>query len=212
MHRRLRPRWPRSSDARCQGDSSRPAALSLEPINRPRLYRIDHNAKFSWWWPTIWRISPIRAPPLVRHMARPAVPERGHNYAAPRRFPNPVPGFGHSVTVPRAVRPADRPAKPTLRFCFLRSCHCTSRTKPRPLLIDSFVSGFRAKRARTLRKRRESWDSGPADSLLVFEDHSLNDCSAGSPAHHGVRAFAGAISYPVTGIANRNSRRPPHSL
>jgi hypothetical protein len=27
--------------------------LSLEPISRPRLYRIDHNAKFSWWWHTI---------------------------------------------------------------------------------------------------------------------------------------------------------------
>jgi hypothetical protein len=35
----------------------RPAALSLEPISRPRLYRIDHNSKFSWGWPTVWRTS-----------------------------------------------------------------------------------------------------------------------------------------------------------
>ena len=41
--------------------------MSLEQISRPRLYRIDHNARFSWWWPTICRTSrfvrPHKPPP-----------------------------------------------------------------------------------------------------------------------------------------------------
>ena len=52
-HCRLRPHWPSPRTLEVRATRQHPGALSLEPIGRPRLYQIDHNARFSWWWPTI---------------------------------------------------------------------------------------------------------------------------------------------------------------
>ena len=69
-HCKLRPLLAKSSDARSQGDQARhPGALSLAPVSRPRLYRIDHNARFFWWWPTIWRTCRFHEPSHPRTLA-----------------------------------------------------------------------------------------------------------------------------------------------